>query len=406
METNVAASTEDPWLDIYTFDEAANLVASEKLTANALRTEAQKGNLQVTVLANKNYVTKSALINLIKRMTKCQTTNQGTNSCYTDQTKNMEPHPKGGSKTISGTCIQKPHEQGEVAVVMRGGRGTGKGTVGKMLARIFGQHYFHTASQNQVAGRFNAHLRDTVVLFADEAFFAGDKRHEGVLKALITEDYLAIEGKFVNVVQAKNRIHLVMATNEDWAVPSGVDERRFFVLQVSDAKKQDEEYFKVVNDAIRGPEMAAMLHGLRHYDLSQFRLRSVPQTDALIDQKRLSLGTVEDWLLLFLEEGQFRDYPGWPEAVATQELYYDYVDYTRSKSARAVQDNVFSKRVQSIIGARAVRRRMGIEGTSRSRSLELPPLAECRKRFEAYAGFEMDWPEEEAAKEIAKIQTF
>jgi len=44
--------------------------------------------------------------------------------------------------------------------------------------------------------RFNAHLRDCIVLFADEAFFAGDKQNEGVLKVLITEPYLAIEGKF------------------------------------------------------------------------------------------------------------------------------------------------------------------------------------------------------------------
>lgn len=304
------------------------------------------------------------------------------------------------------TCVQRPHKQGEVAAVMRGGRGTGKGTVGRMLARVFGQHYFHTASQNQVAGRFNAHLRDTVVLFADEAFFAGDKRHESILKALITEDYLAIEGKFINVVQAKNRIHLVMATNEDWAVPSGVDERRFFVLQVSDEKKQDESYFKSVNDAIHGPELSAMLYDLLTLDLSDFRVRRVPQTDALKDQKRLSLDTITDWLLVFLEEGQLEDYPGWADGFATQDLYASYVSYTRGKSGRAVQDNVFSKRIQEIVGATPVRRRVGIPGTSRSRSLQFPPLAECRESFDAYVGFNNDWPEEEPTEEFEKLPTF
>ena len=303
-------------------------------------------------------------------------------------------------------CVQKPEEQGEVAVVMRGGRGTGKGTVGRMLAGIFGQHYFHTASQGQVAGRFNAHLRDTVVLFADEAFFAGDKRHEGTLKALITEDYLAIEGKFVNVVQAKNRIHLVMATNEEWAVPSGVDERRFFVLQVSDIHKQDESYFRAVNKAIRGAELAALLHDLLEFDLSDFRLRKVPQTEALEAQKRLSLDSVADWLLMLLEEGQFQEQPGWPDFVATQRLYTDYVDYTRGKSGRSVQDSVFSKRIQEIIGAKSVRRRGGIEGASRSRSLEFLPLGECRRRFDAHVGYKTDWPEEESEEEFKKLNLF
>ena len=32
---------------------------------------------------------------------------------------------------------------------------------------------------------FWPHLRDAVFVFADEAFFAGDKAHEGVLKALV-----------------------------------------------------------------------------------------------------------------------------------------------------------------------------------------------------------------------------
>ncbi|MBO6518547.1 MAG: hypothetical protein JJ973_00785 [Rhodospirillales bacterium] len=277
------------------------------------------------------------------------------------------------------------------AIVMRGGRGTGKGTVGRMLARIFGQHYFYTASQNQVAGRFNSHLRDAVLLFADEAFFAGDKRHEGVLKAIITEDFLAIEEKFVNVVQTRNRIHLVMATNEDWAVPSGVDERRFCVLQVSDKHKQDESYFAQVNDAIRGQEISAFLYHLLHLDLGEFSVRKVPQTAALVEQKKLSLDSVLDWLLRFLEEGQFQDHPGWPSYVATQELYADYVKYTQNKRGRPVPDNVFSKKVQTVIGAKAVRRPDPSFG--RTRCLEFVSLEESRERFDKFSGFRTEWPE-------------
>jgi hypothetical protein len=200
-------------------------------------------------------------------------------------------------------CVQHPERQGEVAVVFKGGRGTGKGTVGRMLARLFGQHYFHAVSSGQVAGRFNAHLRDTVVLFADEAFFAGDKKNEGVLKAIITEDIIAIEAKFVDIAQVKNRLHIVMATNEDWAVPAGTDERRFFILQISDVHKQDTVYFKELNDAINGEELPAFLHSLLEVDLSDFEVRSVPQTDALNYQKERSLDSVADWVLKILMDG-------------------------------------------------------------------------------------------------------
>ena len=71
-----------------------------------------------------------------------------------------------------------------------------------------------------------------MALFADEAFFAGDKQHDGVLKGLITEPTLPIEGKFQNVVEVLNVLHVMIASNSDWIVPASQDERRYCVLDV------------------------------------------------------------------------------------------------------------------------------------------------------------------------------
>ena len=71
----------------------------------------------------------------------------------------------------------------------------GKGTLGNALVRIFGQHATHISSVDHLAGRFNAHLRDACFLFADEAWWPGDKSAEGTLKRLITEPTLFIEAK-------------------------------------------------------------------------------------------------------------------------------------------------------------------------------------------------------------------
>ena len=92
--------------------------------------------------------------------------------------------------------MQAPVLRGEVALVFRGKEGVGKGIVGRLFCRLLGQHGMQIVDATHFVGRFNAHLRDRIVLFADEAFFAGDKQNEGVLKGLITEPYLAIEGKF------------------------------------------------------------------------------------------------------------------------------------------------------------------------------------------------------------------
>jgi len=100
--------------------------------------------------------------------------------------------------------VQKPASAGQVAVVLRGGQGTGKGIMAKTFGALFGRHFMQISNSNHLVGNFNAHLRDSCVLFADEAFFAGDKRHESVLKTLITEDILAIEAKGVEVEMKPN----------------------------------------------------------------------------------------------------------------------------------------------------------------------------------------------------------
>ena len=165
-------------------------------------------------------------------------------------------------------AVQMPEKQGEVAVVLRGEKGTGKGTLGNALVKLFGGHSLHLSKSDQLVGRFNAHLRTALLVFADEAFFAGDKKNQGSLKALITEGVVAIEPKGVDLVMGKNRTHIIMATNSDWAVPASAEERRFFVTDVSSAKRGDFKYFEELNAELDTGGLAAMLHNLLNYDLS------------------------------------------------------------------------------------------------------------------------------------------
>ncbi len=136
-------------------------------------------------------------------------------------------------------AVQQPGAQGEVAVVLRGARGTGKGAFARAFGALFGQHFLHLSDARHLTGNFNAHLRDACVVFADEAFYAGDKQHEGQLKRLVTEPTLMIEPKFRNVAPARNCLHVIVSSNEEWVIPAGTDERRFFVLDVSPCRQKD-----------------------------------------------------------------------------------------------------------------------------------------------------------------------
>jgi hypothetical protein len=200
--------------------------------------------------------------------------------------------------------FQFPDQQGEVAVVMRGKKGSGKGTLGNMLHRAWGQHSFHITNAKHLIGQYNAHLRDCVFIFADEAFFAGDRQHEGILKGLITEETITIEYKFGAVVNVPNLTHILMASNSDWVVPASQGERRYFVLDVLPDRIGNRAYFNAIyHQMLKRGGLAAMIHELLHRDISQFGFRTVPSTVGLHNQQTLSLPSVDQWWLTVLDRG-------------------------------------------------------------------------------------------------------
>ena len=127
------------------------------------------------------------------------------------------------------------------------GEGIGKGQFAKHFGSLFVPHFAHLTKGHHLRGHFNSPLKDALVVFADEAFWAGDKQGEGALNALITEETHLIELKGIDPVPVKNFIHLIVASNHEWVVPAGRDARRFFVLDVAEHHKEDHAYFKALN---------------------------------------------------------------------------------------------------------------------------------------------------------------
>lgn len=227
-------------------------------------------------------------------------------------------------------CVQQPASPGEVAIVMRGGRGVGKSFFAKVFGGLFGRHFLQVSNSSHLVGNFNSHLRDVVVLFADEAFYAGDKKHASVLKTLITEETIPIEAKGVDVETAPNYVHLIMASNDTHVIPAGGDERRFLVLDVGNENQQDSTYFKKLADIMDAGGREALLYFLMTYDLKEFDVRKVPKTDALREQKLLSLGVEEEWWYQKLCEGRImQDHGKWETQVMKDALVGDYIENAR-----------------------------------------------------------------------------
>jgi len=312
--------------------------------------------------------------------------------------------------------VQHPDRHGEVAVVLRGDLGTGKGTVGHVLLRLFHGHGIHISSSKHLTGNFNAHLRDCVFLFADEAFYAGDKPGLAVLKALITEPVLTIEGKHVNALQAPNMLHVFMASNSDWVVPASPNERRFFALDVSDEHRQERPYFAAIRSELEAGGYEAILYDLLRYDLSGFNVRDVPETSALMDQKKLSLDLKHAWWLDVLWRGYVLSskfgledvFGNWHHFVSTELLYQSYLAFVKGRGDRHPISREELGKFMSAMGRaesrpggnHPVNERMTVSGAdvvykNRPHGRVLGSLAEARKAFDVVVRFGTKWPEDE-----------
>src|SRR5262249_48239550 len=152
-------------------------------------------------------------------------------------------------------------------------------------------------------GKFNQHLRQCSFLFADEAYAPDDKKAEGRLKRLITEDTLDIEPKGRDMTEVPNLLHVMLASNEDWAVPSGPYDRRYVIQNVADPYRQARSWFGQINEQLKSGGCEAMLFDLMERDLGDWHPRQIVHSAALVDQQMQSLSPFDAWWFEMLQTG-------------------------------------------------------------------------------------------------------
>jgi hypothetical protein len=291
--------------------------------------------------------------------------------------------------------VQHPAEQAEVALVFRGGIGTGKGTLGKAMCRIFGQHARHLSSPEHLTGRFNAHLRQCCFLFGDECYGPKDKSAEGTLKRLITEPTLQIEPKGRDAVEEPNRLHVMLASNNEWVIPASAHERRFAVQEVADIHQQDPNWFGPIYQEMRSGGLEALLYDLLHYDLGDWHPRQIVRTQALAKQQEESLSPLDQWWLELLQtavlEGASEFAPDeavsneYEEEVADSDAYGGPRKRTVKHKGLYDQARRISPRLIAVsdhaLGHYLTDHNCENAWVRRRRGWKFPPLQECRDRW-------------------------
>ena len=295
---------------------------------------------------------------------------------------------------VIGWCahlVQRPADKPGVALVLRGGKGAGKDTLGVILGRIIGRrHVAHIDQPDKLTGRFNAQFAQAILAHVEEAFWAGDRSKVGVLQSRITARTMPLERKGVDSVEIDSFVRFLMTTNEDWAVPASADERRYAVFDVSPRRMKDEAYFDHLYAEINGKGAAGFLAHLLAVDLSGFSPRKVPQTGALLDQKLASLRGVDRWWYEVLADGTFPDTSGfggdaWETEAQEVErsslrAIYETWDSRNRFSGQRVDAASFGRLLKVVCPEVAETRKWADSGP-RPKGYRFPPLPICRALF-------------------------
>jgi hypothetical protein len=236
---------------------------------------------------------------------------------------------------------------------------------------------------DHLSGRFTAQLRYAFLVHANEAIWSGSRKEAGALKALITDPQLILEGKGRDALTIPNCRHLIVSSNESCPVPLDLDDRRFFVLNVSSHRKEDLLYFSRLEEQMQQGGREALLFDLLHEDLSGFDPRRMPVNDMALDLKLESAAAPQRYLFEALKEGRFNltERHGEWDSLPCEFLYRHFREWCEQEGIRAGSSSELGRELHRILQVGKTRRSCaGI----RAWWYEVESLERCRARFELF----------------------
>src|SRR5262249_22347044 len=193
--------------------------------------------------------------------------------------------------------IQHPDRRAETMIVLKSAKqGTGKTTLNYVMSKLFGRTHAQTIyDKRRLFGQFTPELERVVFIDADEMVFAGDHDGHRALKSIITSETITLELKGGKSWQIPNRFHIIMTTNGEHAVQSGVGDRRNFVLEVSPHRARSDAWFAPLYADLENGGLGEFLWLLQNLKLEGWHPRRMPATKAAQQQQRYSGDSISQW---------------------------------------------------------------------------------------------------------------
>ncbi|CAB4418995.1 unnamed protein product [Rhizophagus irregularis] len=202
--------------------------------------------------------------------------------------------------------VQNPDKKPGTAIIMRSPPRCGKNILTDFIReRILGrENFFSTTCLEDVMGRFNAAVRAKKLIILNECDMSGKEWHgaNNRLKSLITEPYICIEEKGIDVKVIDDFAGYMILSNHAMPIRIEMGDERYVALNVSAKYKGNREYFGSLIKVLENPDTAgSFMSYLLSRDLTGFNPRTIPDTRMKQELIEASIPNPQRFLQYYLE---------------------------------------------------------------------------------------------------------
>lgn len=240
--------------------------------------------------------------------------------------------------TYLAALAQNPGQKFQWCPIIQGPEGNGKTVIMECMMAAVGEKYCHLPNAQDLGGngsKFTGWLRRKLFIGVEEIYCADRREVTEMLKPLITNRRIEIQGKGADQITGDNRTNWLMMTNHKDAVPVGIDSRRYCTLfcaqQTADAllaAGMNREYYNTLYNWLRHAGGFAIVTDFLHsykcdprFDPSeQGGVMRAPKTTSTQEAVKLSVGVIEQEVLEAVEQGRPGFCAPWISSMALDHL--------------------------------------------------------------------------------------
>ena len=209
--------------------------------------------------------------------------------------------------------IKYPNAKNGIVLAIKGLQGTGKSTIFEILQMFFANGYAKTINTSEeIMNKFNSSWATCYLISLEEAVFAGTKRNGvwGKLKDLITNKSITMERKGIEPMVLDNHLHIMITTNNEWAAPKEIGDRRYLVLKANENRLQDWDYFAEMREDMENGGLKKLYEMAMKDTSIQRNMRwKLPETEESFEDILLSASPVlQMWVRLTEDYENNEDY--------------------------------------------------------------------------------------------------